>query len=83
MSQTTSLLRAQLADIQRLAGNGSSEKLLRRKLARLLRYELNDREVRTRLLVRIAGLLEHLGSGAGEKMRKRPPCRVRNSWGRA
>ncbi|HEV3196613.1 MAG TPA: hypothetical protein VGZ73_01870 [Bryobacteraceae bacterium] len=83
MRQTNSLLRAHLADIQRLAGNGSSDGLLRRKLARLLRYEMQDREVRTEFLIRIAGLLEHLGTGAEKRVRTSPPWRVRKSSARA
>jgi hypothetical protein len=72
MWQTNRLLRAQLADIQRLADDGYSETALRRKLYSLLRYELNDREVRTELLARMTDLLTRLGPDAAMKLGGRP-----------
>ena len=79
MRHTNSLLRAQLTEIQRLACNSSSQWLLRRKLETLLHHQLDDRQVRTELLTRMIGLLEHVGPGAGRPVRARRPRRIAKS----
>jgi hypothetical protein len=68
--QTNRLLRSQLADIQRLADEGYSERALRRKLHSLLRHELHDREVRTDLLADMTELLTRFGPDAAMNGRR-------------
>jgi len=64
MRRTNGLLKAQLADLQRLADDGYSEMALRGKLHNLLCCELDDRVVRTSLLMHITDLLGRLGPNA-------------------
>jgi hypothetical protein len=75
MRHTNALLRTHLADIQQVAGNGSSRGLLRQKLDRLLRYELDDRRMRIEVLASIAAQLKILGPEKGICVQ--PGCRRR------
>ena len=81
MKQTRRLLRAQMADVQRLAGNGSSERLLRSKIDKLWQYGLDEIDVGTEVLARIAKFVKHLSPRSGEKVRARPPRRMRQRSG--
>lgn len=60
MTETDRRLREQLADIQRLAANGSSERLLRRRLEALLQNELKNLEMRNDMLLQSVRLLKDL-----------------------
>ena len=64
MRRTNGLLKAQLADIQRSVDDGYFQMALRRKLHGLLRCELDDRVVRTSLLMHMTDLLARLGPNA-------------------
>ncbi len=58
MKHTTELLRAQVEAVQILGGNGLPATPIRRKLETLLRYEIDDRKLRTELLARLVTLLQ-------------------------
>ena len=81
MKRTNRLLRAQMADVQRLAGNGSSERLLRSKIDKLWQYGLDEIDVGTEVLEGIAEFVKHLSPRSGEKVRACPPRRMRQRSG--
>jgi hypothetical protein len=58
MEHTTELLRAQVDAVQISVGNGLPAAPIRRKLETLLRYEIDDRKLRTGLLERLVTLLQ-------------------------
>ena len=58
MKHTTELLRARVEAVQILGGNGLPAAPIRRKVETLLRYEIDDRKLRTELLERLVTLLQ-------------------------
>ena len=58
MKHTTELLRAQVDAVQISGRNGLAAAPIRRKLERLLRYEIDDRKLRTELLQKLVTLLQ-------------------------
>lgn len=58
MKHTTELFRARVDAVQILGGNGLPAAPIRRKLETLLRYEIDDRRLRTELLERLVSLLQ-------------------------
>ena len=58
MKHTTELFRAQVDAVQISGGNGLRTAPMRRKLETLLRYEIDDRKLRTDLLERLVTLLQ-------------------------
>ena len=67
MKHTTELLRARVDAVQISGGNGLPAAPIRRKLETLLRYEIDDRKLRTELLERLVTLLQ---GGDGPRLRK-------------
>jgi hypothetical protein len=74
MKHTTELLRAQVDAVQISVGNGLPAAPIRRKLETLLRYEIDDRKLRTGPLERLVTVLQ----GGGEIARAHLH-RVRNT----
>ena len=58
LKHTTELFRAQVEAVQISSGNGLSRAPIRRKLETLLRYEIDDRKLRTDLLETLVTLLQ-------------------------
>ena len=75
MKHTTELLRAQVDAVQISGRNGLAAAPIRRKLERLLRYEIDDRKLRTELLERLVTLLQ-----AGDGRRPGEIARAHLHW---
>ena len=79
MKHTTALLRAHVDAVQISVGNGLPAAPIRRKLKTLLRYEIDDRKLRSDLLERLVTLLKGRDGPRPGEIARAHLRRVRNT----